>query len=91
MFLESICPHLNLPRRSASSITNMNSKRNLLKPLADWEPLNVAAAARLGSHVKQARSGRQPTTASLTLGCWNVRSLGPQRGHAILPSEDSGN
>jgi len=38
----------------------------------------VAAAARLGSRVKQARSGRQPTTASLTLSCWNVRSLSPQ-------------
>jgi len=28
--------------------------------------------------VKQAQPGRQPATASLALGCWNVRSLGPQ-------------
>jgi len=56
----------------------MNNKRNLFKPLADREPLNVAAATRLGSRVKQARPGRQPTTASITLDCWNVRSLGPQ-------------
>jgi len=74
----SICPHHNLPRRSASSITNMNNKRNLFKPLAERGPLNVAAAARLGSRVKKARPGRQPATASLILGCWNVRSLGPQ-------------
>ena len=73
----SICLHRNLPRRSASSITNMNKRRNLFKPLADRGPLNVAAAARLGSSVKQARPGRQPATTSLELGCWNVRSLGP--------------
>ena len=44
----------------------------------------MAAAARLGSRVKQARPGRQPATASLALGCWNVRSLGPQT--AATPS-----
>ena len=74
----SICPHHNLPRRSASSITNMNKKRNLFQPLADRGPRNMVAAARLGSRVKQARPGHQPATASLALGCWNVRSLGPQ-------------
>ena len=80
----SICPHHNLSRRSASSITNMKNKRNLFKPLAD--------AARLGSRVKQAQPGRQPATASLAFGCWNVRSLGPKdRGHTILPPEDSFN
>ena len=26
----------------------------------------------------QARPGRQPVTASLAVGCWNVSSLGPQ-------------
>jgi len=82
---ESICPHHNLPRRSASSITNMNNKRNLFKPLADRGPLIVAAAARLVSRVKQARPGRQPATASVALGCWNVRSLGPQT-EAMLSS-----
>jgi len=76
--LASICPRRNLPRRSASSITNMNNKRNLFKPLADRGQRNMAAAARLGSRVKQARRGRQLATASLALGCWNVRSLGPQ-------------
>jgi len=34
-----------MPRRSASSITNMNNKTNLLKPLADRGPLIVTAAA----------------------------------------------
>ena len=59
-------------------MTNMNNKRSLFKPLADRGPFNVAVAARLGWRVKQARPGRQPATASLTLGCCNVRSLGPQ-------------
>ena len=73
--------HLSSPqsaRRSASSITNMNNKRNLFKPLADQGPRNMAAASQLGSRVKQARPSRQPATASLALGCWNIRSLGPQ-------------
>ena len=38
----------------------------------------MAASSLFGSRVKQARPGRQPTTASLTLGCWNVRSIRPQ-------------
>ena len=38
----------------------------------------MAAAAWLGSRVRHARPGRQPATASPALGCWNVRSLGPQ-------------
>jgi len=33
----------------------MNNKRNLFKPLADRGRRNMAAAARLGSRVKQAR------------------------------------
>ena len=78
LFWASIYPHHNLPRRSASSITNMNDKRNLFKLLADRGPRNMASAARLDSRVKQTRPGRQPATASLALGCWNVRSLGPQ-------------
>jgi len=56
----------------------MNNKRNLFKPLADRGPRSMATAARLGLRVKQVRPGRQPATASLALGCWNVRSLGPQ-------------
>jgi len=55
----------------------MNNKRNLFQPLADRGPLNVATATRLGLRVKQARQGLQPVAASLALGCWNVRSLGP--------------
>jgi len=53
----------------------MSSETTLFKPLADRGPLNVAAAARFGSRVKQ---DIQPAAVSLTLGCWNVRSLGPQ-------------
>ena len=74
----SIFPHHSLPGRLASSITNMNNKRNLFKALADWGPCNTAAAARLGSRVKQARTSCQPATASLALGCWSARFLEPQ-------------
>jgi len=48
-------------------------QKSFSKPLADRAPLNVAAASRLALRVKQARPGRQPTAASLTLACWNVR------------------
>jgi len=34
--------------------------------------------------VKQAQPGRQPTTASLTLGCWNIRSLRQRPRHPPL-------
>ena len=74
----SNCPNRKLPWRSALSITNANSKWILFKLQVDWGPLSMAGAACLVSCVKQARPCRQGTMASLTLGYWNVCSLGPQ-------------